>query len=43
MSISGHQSERVFENYIKVGTSEQAQRVGKKLMKAKEVKLRKAE
>lgn len=43
MSISGHQSERVFENYIKVGTSEQAQRVGKKLIKAKEVKLRKAE
>lgn len=43
MSISGHQSERVFENYIKVGTSEQAQRVGKKLIKAKEVRLRKAE
>lgn len=43
MSISGHQSERVFEGYIKVGTSEQAQRVGKKLMKAKEVPLKKAE
>lgn len=42
MSISGHQSEKVFENYIKVGTSEQAQRVGKKLMKAKEIPLKKA-
>lgn len=43
MSISGHQSQRVFENYIKVGTSEQAQRVGAKLKKAKEVRLKKAE
>lgn len=43
MSISGHQSERVFESYIKVGTSEQAQRVGKKLMKAKEIPMKKAE
>jgi integrase len=43
MSISGHQSEKVFENYIKVGTSEQAQRVGKKLMKAKTIPLRRAE
>ena len=43
MSISGHQSEKVFENYIKVGTSEQAQRVGKKLMKAKAIPLKKAE
>ncbi|MBP3776777.1 MAG: phage integrase SAM-like domain-containing protein [Prevotella sp.] len=40
MSISGHQSERVFESYIKVGTSEQAQRVGKKLMKAKAIPLK---
>lgn len=43
MSISGHQSERVFENYIKVGASEQAQRVGKKLLKVKEASIRKAE
>jgi integrase len=43
MSISGHQSERVFENYIKVGTSEQAQRVGEKLIKAKEIPMKKAE
>lgn len=43
MSISGHQSERVFESYIKVGTSEQAQRVGKKLMKAKAIPLKQAE
>ena len=41
MSISGHQSERVFENYIKVGTSEQAQRVGAKLAKAKEIPMKK--
>ena len=43
MSISGHQSQRVFENYIKVGTSEQAQRVGKKLIGAKIMPLKKAE
>ena len=29
-SITGHQSEKVFENYIRVGLSEQAQMVGDK-------------
>lgn len=43
MSISGHKDEKVFEEYIKVGVSEQAERVGEKLMKAKEVKLKIAE
>lgn len=43
MSISGHKDEKVFEEYIKVGVSEQAERVGKKLMKAKEIPLKKAE
>lgn len=43
MSISGHRDEKIFEEYIKVGTSEQAQRVGEKLRKAREVPLRKAE
>ena len=41
MSISGHQSEKVFESYIKVGVSEQAQRVGEKLRKAKTIPLKK--
>lgn len=36
MSISGHQSERVFEEYIKVGTREQANKVADKLMKNKQ-------
>lgn len=43
MSISGHRDERIFEDYIKVGTSEQAQRVGEKLRKAKTIPLKKAE
>lgn len=47
MSISGHQTERVFEHYIKVGTSEQASRIAAKVKKAQEasniVELRKAE
>lgn len=43
MSISGHKDSSVFEEYIKVGVSEQAQRVGEKLLKAKEVKMKKAE
>ncbi len=43
MSISGHRDEKVFEEYIRVGVSEQAQRVGEKLMKAKIVQLKKAE
>lgn len=43
MSISGHRDERIFEEYIKVGTSEQAQLVGEKLKKAKEVVLKNAQ
>lgn len=35
MSISGHLSEKVFEKYIKVGTSEQAARIAAKLKNAK--------
>ena len=31
MVISGHKSERVFEKYIKVGVSEQADRIYKKM------------
>ena len=31
MAISGHKSERVFEKYIKVGVSEQADRIYNKL------------
>ena len=31
MAISGHKSERVFEKYIKVGVSEQADRIYKKM------------
>lgn len=31
MSVSGHQSERIFENYIRVGTSEHAERIASKL------------
>jgi hypothetical protein len=29
-SITGHQSEKVFENYVRIGLSEQAQMVGDK-------------
>lgn len=47
MSISGHQTEKVFEHYIKVGTSEQASRIAAKVKKAQEaanvVELRKAQ
>ena len=43
MSISGHKDEKVFEEYIKVGVTEQAERVGEKLMKAKEIPMKKAE
>lgn len=47
MSISGHQTERVFDHYIRVGTSEQASRIAAKVKKAQEasnvVELRKAE
>jgi hypothetical protein len=37
-SITGHQSEKVFENYIRVGLSEQAQMVGDKILAAKNAK-----
>lgn len=37
-SITGHQSEKVFENYIRVGLSEQAQMVGDKILAAKKAK-----
>lgn len=40
MAISGHQSEKVFESYIKVGTSEQADRIAEKARLAKEKKLK---
>ena len=47
MSISGHQTEKVFEHYIKVGTSEQASRIAAKFRKEQEasnvVELRKAQ
>ena len=43
MSISGHKDEKVFEEYIKVGVTEQAERVGEKLIKAKEIPMKKAE
>ena len=37
-SITGHKSEKVFENYIRVGLSEQAQMVGDKILAAKNAK-----
>lgn len=43
MSISGHKDEKVFEEYIKVGVTEQAERVGEKLRRAKEIPMKKAE
>lgn len=36
MAMSGHQSEKVFEEYIKVGVSEQADRIAEKVRLAKE-------
>ena len=36
MAMSGHRSERVFENYIKVSASEQADRIAEKARKARE-------
>ncbi len=35
-SITCHQSQKVFENYIRIGKSEQAQRVGDKIKAARE-------
>ena len=40
-SITGHQSQKVFENYIRIGISEQAQRVGDKILAAKGAKKKK--
>ena len=34
-SITGHQSQKVFESYIRIGISEQAQRVGDKILAAR--------
>ena len=35
-SITGHQSQKVFENYIRIGISEQAQRVGNEIKAGRE-------
>ncbi len=37
-SITGHQSQKVFESYIRIGISEQAQRVGNKILAAQKAK-----
>ena len=37
MAISGHQSEKVFEKFIKVGVSEQADRIFQKMQVLKTV------
>ena len=42
-SITGHQSEKVFEKYIRVGLSEQAQIVGDKILAAKKAKKKKVD
>ena len=34
----GHQSEKVFENYVRIGLSEQAQMGGDKILAAKKAK-----
>jgi hypothetical protein len=41
MALSGHKSERVFENYIKVGVSEQADRIAEKMRLAQKAKAKK--
>ena len=38
MAMSGHQSEKVFENYIKVSASEQADRIAEKVRLAKKAR-----
>lgn len=43
MSISGHQTIKNFEGYIKRGSIEQAERIAEKARKAKELKLKKKE
>jgi len=35
-SITGHESQKNFEGYIRIGISEQAQRVGDKIKAARE-------
>lgn len=42
MAMSGHQSEKVFEEYIKVGVSEQADRIAEKVRLAKEMAKKKS-
>ena len=42
-SITGHQSQKVFESYIRIGISEQAQRVGDKILAAKKAKKKKVD
>ena len=37
-SITGHQSQMVFESYIRIGISEQVQRVGDKILAARKAK-----
>ena len=37
-SITGHESQKNFEGYIRIGISEQAQRVGDKIKAAMETK-----
>ena len=43
MSISGHKTLTNYENYIRRGAQEQAERIADKMAKAKKVKLKKAE
>ena len=38
MAISGHTTEKIFEDYIKLGTFEQAKRIAEKLKASKDVK-----
>lgn len=40
MSMSGHTSERIFEEYIKVGTSEMADRIADKIAKTKKLNIK---
>ena len=37
-SITGHESQKNFEGYIRIGISEQAQRVGDKIKAAREAR-----
>lgn len=42
-SITGHQSQKVFEGYIRIGISEQAQRVGDKILAARQARKEKVD